>query len=84
MTHGTSTMERNTYTVLHTAKINMSETIIWYSVDFRLKMKNSHNVGSNVGEKKCFIKLAHTTHLYHHLTYFATFCYKTIFRYKPL
>jgi len=53
-------------------------------VDFGLKMKNSHNVGPNVDEKKCFIKLAYTTHFYHHLTNFATFCYKTIFRYKPL
>lgn len=37
--------------ILHTAKINMSETIICYSVDFGLKKKKSHNVGPNVGEK---------------------------------
>jgi hypothetical protein len=59
--------------MLHIAKINMSETIICYSVDFRLNMKNSRNVGTNVCEKKCFIKLAYTvTIISHILLHFAT------------
>lgn len=37
--------------MLHTAKLNTFETIIFYSVDFGLKMKNNRNVGLNVGEK---------------------------------
>lgn len=61
--------------MLHTAKINTSGTIICYSVDFGLKMKNSHNVGSNVGEKSALLNW-HTQHTFtiisHILLHFAT------------
>ena len=61
--------------MLHTAKINTSETIIYYSVDFGLRMKNSHNVGSNVGEKSALLNwhIQHTfTIISHILLHFAT------------